>query len=34
MSSDCLGVKSEYEKERETSAVEKSCFTASRSGGI
>ena len=34
MSSDYLGVISMYEKDRETSAVKKSCFMISQSGGI
>ena len=34
MSSDYLGVISKYEKDRETSAVEKSPFIMSQSGGI
>ena len=34
VSPDCLGVRSRYEKDRETSAVEKLCIiTHSRSGG-
>ena len=34
MSSDYLAVIYKYEKDRETSAVEKLCFTTSQTGGI
>ena len=34
VSSDYFSVISKYEKDRETSAVEKSCFTTPQSGGI
>ena len=34
MSPDYLGIISKYEKGRGVSAVEKSCFTTSQSGGV
>ena len=34
MSSNYPGITSKYEKDRKTSAVEKSCFMTSQSGGV